>query len=181
MSEEKNKHEATLYNPFHVDGLNKKPIIKKGMVVERVNPDTGEVETYTKTPKSEFVDHDTWSYTKVFHVAWDIVKELSPAGISLFMYMVAHQTKVGWDTTFLNPADVCQECKFSRSSFRRAVEEMLTRKIIAKKLGSYLEYWINPNVFFNGNRVGLADRYHQHIEIDGNKQPGRAEGSPKEK
>jgi hypothetical protein len=57
---------------------------------------------------------------------------------------------------WLNPPDIMLECGIkSPNTIRGAIEDLIENKIIAQKLGSNIEFWINPNVFFNGNRIRL--------------------------
>ena len=58
------------------------------------------------------------------------------------------------ETIFLNVDDCMVVCGFkSATSYREGIKGLIEHKIIARKLGSTMEYWINPNVIFNGNRL----------------------------
>jgi hypothetical protein len=50
------------------------------------------------------------------------------------------------------------QCDISQASYYNGIKELVKEKIIAKKLGSSIEYWLNPNIFFNGNRLKLKNR-----------------------
>jgi hypothetical protein len=58
--------------------------------------------------------------------------------------------------TILNPPDLMEHCGIkSESTIKTAITELVAEKILARKLGSTIEFWINPNVYFNGNRLRI--------------------------
>jgi hypothetical protein len=43
----------------------------------------------------------------------------------------------------------------SETTIKTAITELVDEKILARKLGSTIEFWVNPNVYFNGNRLRI--------------------------
>ena len=55
-----------------------------------------------------------------------------------------------------HPPDILLETGMtSPNSVRNAIAELIEAGVIAQKLGSNIEFWVNPNIFFNGNRLRL--------------------------
>ena len=159
------KYPEYIKNPFRVKGITERTFTKKGMELHdkaMVDPDTGEAVPLYTMPKQQVVMHDSKSYVKVFMDTGDLVRELSPAATKVYLYVIFNM-RINYDLVYLNAADVCEWAGFSGATFYRAVEELLNRKFIARKLGSYLEYWIDPNIFYNGDRVKLFKHLKQNI------------------
>jgi hypothetical protein len=43
----------------------------------------------------------------------------------------------------------------SVGSVYEGVKGLLDKDVVRKKLGSSIEFWFDPNIFFNGNRVKM--------------------------
>lgn len=48
--------------------------------------------------------------------------------------------------------------KISRASFHNSVKELLTKKFIAESVEPH-RFWINPHLFFNGNRMTFVNEF----------------------
>jgi hypothetical protein len=56
--------------------------------------------------------------------------------------------------TILHAPDLMLNCLIkSEATIKTAITELVDEKILARKLGSTIEFWINPNIYFNGNRI----------------------------
>jgi hypothetical protein len=62
------------------------------------------------------------------------------------------------EVVILNSADVCLMCDIAPSTFYNNVYDLLDRKIISRKLGSSIEFWFDPNIFFNGKRIKVCKK-----------------------
>ena len=49
----------------------------------------------------------------------------------------------------------------SRTSFQRALKEMMEKGFIAESTKPYL-FWFNPNLFFNGNRMTFVHEFRKN-------------------
>jgi hypothetical protein len=157
------KGKAFISNPFRVEGVIERHITK-GMreykVGVKVDYESGEMSTLYEPGKSAMILHDSKQFVKLFTDSLQLLLSFSDSGQKLFLFIVS-QLKINDDIVWLNSADVVKACGFTRSTFYMAVGEMLTKKVLARKLGSTLEYWLNPNIVYNGNRVSLSKRIHK--------------------
>jgi hypothetical protein len=79
--------------------------------------------------------------------------ELPTPSLKMFIYAM-DRLKPLQETVFLHSDDCMVVCGFkSVTSYREGIRGLIDQKIIARKIGSNMEYWINPNVLFNGNRL----------------------------
>jgi len=46
----------------------------------------------------------------------------------------------------------------AEKTFYNNLMELLDKRILSRKLGSSIEFWFDPNLFFNGNRVKVSDQ-----------------------
>ena len=81
--------------------------------------------------------------------------ELPHSSFKVLMYAMCTVRAMS-QVVVLNAADVCLACGMGNSTFYNAVYDLLNRKILSKKLGSSIEFWFDPNVFFNGNRIRIS-------------------------
>ena len=94
-------------------------------------------------------------YTKVYMSAFFHLNDLPYSAVKVFNYMV-HTLKPGKDSVYLNCSDLEVQCKISKASYYTAIKSLVEAKVIARKVGSSIEFWINPNIAFNGNRTRLV-------------------------
>lgn len=149
--------EAYLNNPFPVAGVTMRAFTPRTEEKIMVNPDDGETYAVRHISKDKLEEHDPMQYTKVFAEAHFKVRKLSYTALKIFNYAV-HRAALNKDIVLLNSADVMQQCDISQASFYNGIKELCKESIIARKVGSSLEFWINPNIFFNGNRLKLKNR-----------------------
>lgn len=145
-----------LENPFRVEGITEISYVTKGNEDLVVDPKTGEMYTMKKVPKSyPNQKHDPLVYTKFFQGSSNVLMDLPTPSIKMFIYAM-DRIKPLSTSVFLNVDDCMVVCKFkSATSYRDGVKGLVDKKIIARKVGSSMEFWINPNIFFNGNRLRL--------------------------
>lgn len=148
------KHEEYLNSPYRFDGIEERSFMTKSDETLTVNPETGEYYTMRKVSKDKTILHDSFVYTKLFVDNAKKLMSLSPSAIKVLLYGMA-TVKPMSEIVVLNNPDVCVFCEISSSTFNNAIYELLNSKILSKKLGSNIEFWFDPNVFFNGNRVKI--------------------------
>jgi hypothetical protein len=61
------------------------------------------------------------------------------------------------ESVMLHAPDVCVVCGIAEKTFHNNIIELLDKRILSRKLGSSIEFWFDPNLFFNGNRVRVTD------------------------
>lgn len=149
------KYESYLHSPFKMYGIEEKHYVTKQDEQVMQLTDGDDLYAVRKIPKSRLQMHDSLSYVKLFVDAWSHLKGLSPLSTKIIVYGVSNMRPLS-QVVWLNPPDIMLECGIkSPNTIRGAIEDLIDNKIIAQKLGSNIEFWINPNVFFNGNRIRL--------------------------
>jgi hypothetical protein len=146
------KHEAYFTSPYTYIGIKERSYVTKEGSEITVNPTTGEMYTFSKIPKNKTELDDSLVYTKVFQDSIHQLCSLSNSTLKVLLYAIATVRPFS-ELVVLNGPDVQLFCGIGKSSFYDSVTELLDKKIISKKLGSSIEFWFDPNVFFNGNRV----------------------------
>lgn len=102
--------------------------------------------------KNEVVDKDKFVKVYVENIAE--MFDLPKYAYKLFHYIL-QQIEQGTDEIYLYPKDVCVACEWkSTNQFDKALIVLTHRRFLAK---SYRTYWwyINPTIFFNGDRVAF--------------------------
>lgn len=148
------KYESYLNSPFRVEGIEERQYITKSdeQVWEASN---GELYVARKMAKNRTSLNDTKAYTKIFVENKELFLKLSGTGLRVLIYAICTIRPLS-ETAILHMPDIQVETGLaSPTSIRTAICELIEAGIIAQKLGSNIEFWVNPNVFFNGNRIRL--------------------------
>ena len=149
------KHEEYINSPYSLSGIKERLYTTKDDETLTVDPETGQYYTVRKVSKDKKVLHDELVYTKLFHGNMGQFMELPHSSFKVLMYAMCTVRAMS-QVVVLNAADVCLACGMGNSTFYNAVYDLLNRKILSKKLGSSIEFWFDPNVFFNGNRIRIS-------------------------
>ena len=140
--------------PFRAEGIvERQYVTKEGEDIWEGQD--GQLYVTKKLNKNKRVLNDTLPYAKLFVDSRETLMRLSSTALKVFIYSICTirplQNKV-----VLHIPDVKLGTGFSSdASVRAAICELIEANIIAQKLGSSIEFWVNPNVFFNGNRLRL--------------------------
>lgn len=146
-------------NPFLVGSeittRRKRITVKGGKAI--VDVETGQREEVAEVVMVREVDDA--QFVKLFTQNLKAFFDLTPIAMKL-LQVVLHQLQQtpNRDQILLNLLlaeqywQTTQQPSLSRSSFHRAVREMLEKQFLAESVMSGL-YYINPNLFFNGDRV----------------------------
>jgi len=144
---------AFLENPFRVEGLEMRQYTQKVGEQLMVDPETNELLSVRRLPKNKEQLNDTKVYTKLFTDNLEAFMTLPSTGMKLLLYGMCRLRPLQ-DSIFFNIDDCLLICGFkSATSYREGLKGLLDAKIIARKVGSHMEFWINPNVFYNGSRL----------------------------
>lgn len=150
------KHESYLRSPYRFDGINERTFTTREDESLTVDPETGQYYAIRKVAKDKRVMHDSLVYAKLFQNKVHLLYDLNYASLKVMLYALA-TVKPFSEVVVLNPADVKIACGVGSSTFYDAINHLLTAKILSKKLGSNIEFWFDPNIFFNGNRITVAN------------------------
>ncbi len=119
-----------------------------------MDPETGDYYTMKKVSKNKNILHDELPYTKLFIGNLNKLIELSNPALRVMLYAMTNVKPIQ-QTVMLNVPDVALACNLASSTVYNAIYELLDKGFISKKLGSYIDYWFDPNIFFNGNRLRI--------------------------
>lgn len=160
------KHEQ---NPFMKEGYGKIkkhiknksrriPITKNATGLSIVNTETGEIKG--DIPPMLWTFTDTEKFAKFFISDQTIFFKLRKPAIRVFLYL-AYNIPKNKDKIYFN----FNECrKFTQYSTNRSIyqglSDLIENNVIARGHSSYI-YFINPSVFFNGDRSKLLEEFDQ--------------------
>ena len=123
-----------------------------------INAETGEVEANQVFAIQEKVDKQT--YTKMFGGMIKELFSLSARGVKVFGYITTI-TKPNKDVVMFDMEEALEYTMYKKEqSVLHGLEELLNHNIIARTKKHY-KYFINPNLFFNGNRLTLIRQYQK--------------------
>lgn len=111
---------------------------------------------YSKGMKAGLSDRQP--YIKIFTSGLESLMKLSGPGTKVFLWIVGN-IKPKQDRVVLVPARVAKELGYSVTKpVHDAVNDLITNQVIARAYTgtrSQPAYWINPTIFYNGNRRHL--------------------------
>lgn len=141
-----------------------------------VSRKTGEVGGITEMSLIYEVDNEAFVkvYKRFLHVFFDTSKNAQ----KLFEVVLSEVAKKKeQDEIYLHPktADRYHKDKpnnqtgkgYSESSFYRAISELIEKGILAKSATGPNLYWINPVIFWNGDRIRFVTEFYKSPEIAG--------------
>lgn len=148
-------HEAYLDSPFKVLGIEERHFVTKESEEILQLTDGDDLYAVRRIPKNKTQLHDSATYTKLFQDGFKAFMGLSPAALKIAIYSMCHVRPLA-KVTILNPPDLMLNCGIkSETTIKTAITELVNEKILARKLGSTIEFWVNPNIYFNGNRLRI--------------------------
>lgn len=148
-------------NPFL--GNLKIPIVPKSdMYVSKdkniVNIKTGEIDDdVLLTGKRKYVDGE--QFVKIFVKEINAIFDLSKASQKVFAYMLS---KVRYDDLLMLNIEECLE-KIgykSKGPVFQSLAELIQKEFIAKTKNQFV-YWINPKLFYKGDRLVIIREYRK--------------------
>jgi hypothetical protein len=156
-----NEHGLNKVNPFLDDTVQHIEKGEKTLLFGQKNPDLiidsdSQVKGHSLFARKVTVDKA--KFMKVFMSGLSNWFDLSKAGIKMFAY-VANQVTPNKDTFDVD----FDECKAftgykGTSTILSALAELMENKFIARGPNPY-KYYINPTIFFNGDRLTFIEQY----------------------
>ena len=155
------EYESNRVNPFLDDTLQHIEKGEKTLLFGQKNPDLiidsdSKVKGHSLFARK--VSIDKAKFMKVFMTGLSNWFDLSKAGIKVFAY-VANQVQPNRDT-FIFDLDNCKEFTgySAKNSILSGLAELVENKFIARG-PAFNIYYINPTVFFNGDRLTFVEQY----------------------
>ena len=149
------------WKPTEVKVGTRKVTISGGFVA---NSETGEGMHHAGIHRVEWVDEDR--FVKLFTQNLKAFFDLTPATQKVLQCVIASLQKTPnadgiWLPWFeVEDFSIEHDLKISRASFQRAMKEMLQKGFIAESENQNF-YWINPHLFFNGDRMVFINEYRK--------------------
>lgn len=151
------KYESYFVSPFKTSGLIQRQYIPKTSEDIVVDPESGQMYAMKRIPKSMDILHDPAVYTKVFQDKLELLVSMSPAAMKIVFYMICNMRPMSTSIVLSIPDLMVALDIKSPITVKNAIMELLDNRVIAQQLGSNIQFWINQDVFFNGNRVKLEE------------------------
>lgn len=159
----KNKPEKFKQNPFldaaviSVKTRKKKITVAQGGTI--IDNETGEATA--ETVIAQVVEVDEGQFVKLFTKDIKNFFDLTPAGLKTFALVlnVVQAEGINRDKIFIhNQDEQLKNFNLSRAVFFRGIDELIKKKFLAKTINPNW-YFINPNLFFNGDRAKFIKEY----------------------
>lgn len=154
-------------NPLIADAVvsSKGRRVSSGIQSELVNPDTGEVQAFSQIHRIKQVDDA--EFVKVFAEGVRAMYGLGRTAMRVFQAVLNEYqtTKMNGgyaDAIYLHWFDggLCgEDIGMSEKTFNRGLKELLLNKFLYPK--SQNIYWVNPALFFKGDRIALIKEYRR--------------------
>lgn len=132
-----------------------------------LDPDTGEVTAATLIHTVETVDEE--HFVKVFVEGTRLAFDLTRTASRTFQAILeayqkekmsggyAESVQLYWFGNGLNGEAV----NMSEKTFQRGLKELISKNFLSPKVP--MVYWVNPNLFFRGNRVAFMREYRKKV------------------
>ncbi|CCG39923.1 replication/maintenance protein RepL [Magnetospirillum molischianum] len=176
MSEKKSVHAlkrafSPMVNPFlepvtvEITAKAKRRYVRTSTSQQLVDPETGEVKAVSMIHTVE--DRDDESFVKVFAEGVKMAFGLGSAGTKVFQAVLdAYQKEkmtggyadcltLFWFDNGLNGEAI----GMSERTFNRGIKELLEKEFLIPR--SPNQYWVNPSLFFKGDRVAFVKEYRR--------------------
>lgn len=126
-----------------------------------IDAQTGEIEGVTEI--AQIIDVDDGQFVKLFTNDLAVFFDLSKPAIRVFAALLkaVQERAIGKDMIFFTHEDpYAREMNVSKYPFYRGINELIEKKFIARHKSDGL-YFINPALFFNGDRARFVREYRK--------------------
>ena len=143
--------------------------VKAGVARDLIDPNTGEVHAVAAIYQRKIVDSER--FAKVYLDGFSAIFELGTAAKKVFktILMVCEKDSDKIYLNFMVVEEVGRD-GISQATFMRGMRELIQKKFIAESVFPH-QYWINPHIFYNGNRSRLlitTEYVNKDAQIDNN-------------
>lgn len=123
---------------------------------EFLSDENGLVTVTTHTGSYPHFEDDN-EFIKLYVENIKVLRAMNSAGVLIFSH-VMEIAKPKQDLVFLNTADMANKLDVSRTYVYDGIKSLCKENVIARAYTgkrSTVAYWINPTIFYNGNRQHL--------------------------
>ena len=132
-------------------------------ILHALDPNTGELVGHTQFIRQIEVDEE--QFAKIYLSNFSAFFDLQPSAIKVFGYIL-NNLLPNKDFFYFNREDCMNYAGYkSDSSIFKGLAQLLKSEIIARGKTDYI-YFINPMIFFNGNRISFAKTYVKKKKLD---------------
>jgi len=131
-----------------------------------VDQDTGEVNTQTMLVLGTRKEVDKAEFAKLFRNSFVMFYGLSKSSLDLMDY-ITENIRYNNDRICIVIVDVVEQKKMGYSTVYRSITQLIEKKLLAKADMTGC-YYINPQIFFKGDRIILLNEY---IKKDAKNKP----------
>jgi len=125
-------------------------------ILQAYDPDTGEILGHTQFIRQ--IEVDEQQFAKLYLSNFSVFFDLQPASIKVFGYIL-NNLLPNKDFFYFNREDCMEYTGYkSDTSIFKGLAQLLKSEIIARGKTDYI-YFINPLIFFNGNRISFTKTY----------------------
>ena len=125
-------------------------------ILQAYDPQTGEVLGHTQFIRQ--IEVDEQQFAKIYLSNFSAFFDLQPSSIKVFGYILT-QLKPNQDEFYFDRDECMKYTSYkSDTSIFKGLAQLLKSEIIARGKTDY-RYYINPMIFFNGNRITFAKTY----------------------
>lgn len=140
-------------SPYESKGINK--VRRKNRTKRFVNEDTGEITRQYEEIEKEVALIDNLAYVKLyrFNILEMAKLDYTTLRLALFICTLLKPSK---DVVIIDYNKFLQEFDYkNKMSYYNALNKLLDGGYIVKKEGTDSEFYVNTNLFFNGDRIKL--------------------------
>lgn len=152
----------------------KKKHVSTNLTTRLVNPETGEVEALSKIHTIE--EKDDEHFVKVFAAGVAASYDLTKTASRVFQAILAIYEKTPLSNGFADSVYIAwfgeglsgHAIGMSEKTFKRGLKQLLEKGFISPKAPNM--FWVNPALFFKGDRVAFIKEYKRKEIGDARKQ-----------
>jgi len=112
---------------------------------------------------------DRAQFTKIFTSHLSSWFQMSKTGLRIFAF-IANNLKPNSDFFIFSYEDCMEYTGYkTKKSIADGIKELIENNFIARGANSYM-YYINPTIFFNGNRISFLEQYEIKEAIEAKKE-----------
>lgn len=139
-------------NPFNIEGLVTRRVTDKHDKQVMYNEESGEYMEVTRLGSSQEFLYDPISYNKVYRESLPTIKDFSSPALKVWCYVLTI-LKPNKDIVLLNMEECKKYTGYSAAvNVYKGIVELLEKNFLARSTGGSGTYFINSNLFFNGDR-----------------------------
>lgn len=148
----------------------KRRYVQAGKSSELVNPSTGEL-THVSVIR-EVVEKDDAEFVKVFAAGVAATYDLTKTGQRVFHLVLEEYQRTPMHGGFADSVELFwfghglagRDVGMSEKTFQRGLKELLQKEFLAPRSPS--SFWVNPALFFKGDRVMFVKEYRRKRSAD---------------